>query len=165
MVRNYIQILLFQKEKHQEAQSTKLLTAHELVIQVVPCVLQGFLELPPHPLLNRASQNLSIISFSVTKATLDHVNKTLTAVESQAIFSCSIRDDMVHSILTKIRDKYPQEILLTNSANFAPVLLISIADVEKNDISKIFKPPSETPPISDVLSNEECPSERPCQKV
>lgn len=64
---------------------------------------------------------------------------------------------MVQTILTEIRQKYPQEILFKNIANFAPVLLKMIADVAKIHISKIFELPSSLP---DVLPNEELPFER-----
>lgn len=135
---DYIQIL---KEKQQEPQSTKLPTAQEVVIEVVPHILQGVWELPPRPVLNMASQSLSILSTNVTKATLDRVPKNLTVMEGQAIFTHSIWHDTVQSILTEIRQKYPQEIL----CNFAPVLFRMVADVAKIYISKIFKPPSSFP--------------------
>lgn len=115
----------------------------------------SFWELPPCPLLNMASQNLSILSSIVTKATLAQVSKTLRDMESQDIFSFSIRDDMVQTVLREIRKKYPEEILLNKIANFAPELLRTIVDVAKNTICKIFKPPFGSPPVSDVIPNEE----------
>ncbi|XP_063321146.1 uncharacterized protein LOC134619315 [Pelmatolapia mariae] len=147
MVKDYVEIL---KKKQQEQHNSKLLTAQEAVIEVVPRVLQGFWELPPRPLLNMASQSLSILSTSVTKATLDRVSKSLTVMETQAIFTRSIRDDMVDSILTEIRQKFPQEILV---ANFAPVLLKTIADVAMIRICEIFEPPSSLPDVKNT--NEE----------
>lgn len=58
---------------------------------------------------------MSILFTSVTKATLDRVSKTITAMESRAVFSHSIRDQiMAQSILREIREKYSPEILLTN---------------------------------------------------
>ncbi|CAI5677272.1 unnamed protein product [Oreochromis niloticus] len=146
VVKDYVEIL---KEKQQEQHNIKLLTAQEVVIEVVPRVLQGFWELPPRPLLNMASQSLSILSTSVTKATLDRVSKSLTA-ETEAIFTRSIRDNMVDSILTEIRQKFPQEILSIKVANFAPVLLKTFADVAMIRISKIFEPPSSLPDVKNT---------------
>ncbi|XP_039470289.1 uncharacterized protein LOC120440876 [Oreochromis aureus] len=150
MVKDYVEIL---KKKQQQQHNTKLLTAQEVVIEVVPRVLQGFWELPPRPLLNMASQTLSILSTSVTKATLDRVSNSLTAKETQAIFTRSIRDNMVDSILTEIRKKFPQEILSIKIANFAPVLLKTIADVAMIRISEMFEPPSTLPDVKN--KNEE----------
>ncbi|XP_063316508.1 uncharacterized protein LOC134615778 [Pelmatolapia mariae] len=150
VVKDYVEIL---KKKQQEQHNSKLLTAQEVVIEVVPRVLQGFWELPPRPLLNMASQSLSILSTSVTKATLDRVSKSLTAMETQAIFTRSIRDNMVDSILTEIRQKFPQEILSIKIANFAPVLLKTIADVAMIRICEIFEPPSSLPDVKNT--NEE----------
>ncbi|KAL3973655.1 DNA polymerase epsilon subunit 1 [Sarotherodon galilaeus] len=160
VVKDYVEIL---KEKQQEQHNIKLLTAQEVVIEVVPRVLQGFWELPPRPLLNMASQSLSILSTSVTKATLDRVSKSLTA-ETQAIFTRSIRDNMVDSILTEIRQKFPQEILSIKVANFAPVLLKTIADNTNGErssdgLSMANVPPaegsfSESAPLPDVLCEE-----------
>ncbi|CAI5637487.1 unnamed protein product [Oreochromis niloticus] len=149
VVKDYIEIL---KKKQQEQHNSKLLTAQEVVIEVVPRVLQGFWELPPRPLLNMASQSLSILSTSVTKATLDRVAKSLTA-ETQAIFTRSIRDNMVDSILTEIRQKFPPEILSIKIANFAPVLLKTIADVAMIRICEMFEPPSSLPDVKNT--NEE----------
>ncbi|KAL3976553.1 sarcosine oxidase / L-pipecolate oxidase [Sarotherodon galilaeus] len=150
VVKDYIEIL---KKKQQEQHNSKLLTAQEVVIEVVPRVLQGFWELPPRPLLNMASQSLSILSTSVTKATLDRVSKSLTAMETQAIFTRSIRDNMVDSILTEIRQKFPPEILSIKIANFAPVLLKTIADVAMIRICEMFEPPSSLPDVKNT--NEE----------
>lgn len=65
---------------------------------------------------------------------------------------------MVQTVLREIREKYPEEILLNKIANFEPELLRTIAAVAKNTICKIFKPPFESPPASDVIPNEEPPS-------
>ncbi|KAL4004469.1 HRAS-like suppressor 3 [Sarotherodon galilaeus] len=150
IVKDYVEIL---KKKQLQQHNTKLLTAQEVVIEVVPRVLQGFWELPPRPLLNMASQTLSILSTSVTKATLDRVSKSLTAKETQAIFTRSIRDNMVDSILTEIRKKFPQEILSIKISNFAPVLLKTIADVAMIHISEMFEPLSTLPDVKN--KNEE----------
>ncbi|XP_026046281.1 uncharacterized protein LOC113035148 [Astatotilapia calliptera] len=151
-VRKYIDLL---KERQQDAQTSKLFTATDVVIEVVPHVLHGFWKLPSYPLLNMSSQKLSILSTSVTKATLDRVSKSLLTTENQAIFSRSIRDDMVQSILSEVREKYSEKILLSHIANFAPGLLRAISDVAKTSICQIFQPPCESPVVSDVLPTKE----------
>ncbi|XP_076734006.1 uncharacterized protein LOC143414156 [Maylandia zebra] len=151
-VRKYIDLL---KERQQDAQTSKLFTATDVVIEVVPRVLHGFWKLPSYPLLNMSSQKLSILSTSVTKATLDRVSKSLLTTENQAIFSRSIRDDMVQSILSEVREKYSEKILLSHIANFAPGLLRAISDVAKTSICQIFQPPCESPVVSDVLPTKE----------
>ncbi|XP_026016131.1 uncharacterized protein LOC113017189 [Astatotilapia calliptera] len=155
-VRQYIDLL---KERQQDAQTSKLLTAPDVVIEVVPRVLHGFWELPPHSLLNMASQRLSILSTSVTKATLDRVSKSLPTMENQDIFSRSIRGGMVQSILSEVREKYPEQILLNKIANFAPELLRTIADVAKKSICQIFQPTCESPVVPDVLPTKKPHSE------
>ncbi|XP_039865992.1 uncharacterized protein LOC120720387 [Simochromis diagramma] len=180
-VKDYVEIL---KKKQQEQPNSKLLTAQEVVVEVVPRVLQGFWELPPRPLLNMASQSLSILSTSVTKATLDRVSKSLTAMETQAVFTRSIRDDMVDSILTEIRQKFPEEILSIQVANFAPLLLKTIADVARIRICEIFEPPSSpdvkstngerssdglsvanVPPAEEALSESVAEPDVPCEEL
>ncbi len=111
-------------------------------MEVVPRVLQGFWVLPPHPLLNMPSQQLSKMSVGVTKAVLDRVSNAVTTVEHYAIFSRSIRDDMVLSILTKIRQTHPHDILVNRIKSFAPVLLSEIVDVAVERICGIFQPQS-----------------------
>ncbi|XP_076737298.1 uncharacterized protein LOC112432469 [Maylandia zebra] len=180
-VKDYVEIL---KKKQQEQPNSKLLTAQEVVVEVVPRVLQGFWELPPRPLLNMASQSLSILSTSVTKATLDRVSKSLTAMETQAVFTRSIRDDLVDSILTEIRQKFPEEILSIQVANFAPLLLKTIADVARIRICEIFEPPSSpdvkstngerssdglsvanVPPAEEALSESVAEPDVPCEEL
>ncbi|XP_026016423.1 uncharacterized protein LOC113017486 [Astatotilapia calliptera] len=180
-VKDYVEIL---KKKQQEQPNSKLLTAQEVVVEVVPRVLQGFWELPPRPLLNMASQSLSILSTSVTKATLDRVSKSLTAMETQAVFTRSIRDDLVDSILTEIRQKFPEEILSIQVANFAPLLLKTIADVARIRICEIFEPPSSpdvkstngerssdglsvanVPPAEEALSESVAEPDAPCEEL
>lgn len=143
-MKDYIQIL---KDKQQEPQSTRLPTAQEVVIEVGPRIFLGAFSSSP---LNMASQSLSILSTSVTKATLDRVSKNLTVMEGQAIFT--------HP--KQYGPEYPDgdqtEILFKNITNFALVLLKMIADVAKIHMSKIFDPHSSLP---DVFPNEELPFE------
>lgn len=143
MFSKYLEIL---KEKQQETQTSRLLSPQEVGIEVVPRVLQGFWEHPPYPLLNLASQSLSKLSTCVTKATLDQVSNTPRAMESKAIFSRSMRDDMVQTILAEIREKHPDDTVLNNTANHT-TLLTTIADVATNHICKILQPQIPNEPV------------------
>lgn len=119
---------------------TKLLCPKAVVIEVVPRVLQGFWVLPQHALLNMPSQLLSKMSVGVTQAVLDQVSSALTTVEHQTTFTRSIRDDMVLSILTEIRQSYPHDVLVNRIKSFAPVLLSNIIDVAVGHICESFSP-------------------------
>ncbi|XP_023275107.1 uncharacterized protein LOC111664658 [Seriola lalandi dorsalis] len=139
MAKDYAKIL---RQRQQEASSSKVLSPQEVVMEVVPRVLQGFWVLPPRALLNMPSQLLSKLSVGVAKATLDRVSSALTTMGHQANFSRSMRDDMVLSILTEIRQMYPHDILVNRIKNFAPVLLSKIADVAAEQICEMFRPQS-----------------------
>ncbi|XP_030595660.1 proline-rich protein 36-like [Archocentrus centrarchus] len=159
MANKYIEMLI---EMQQETQTSRLLTAEDVVIEVVPRVLQGFWQLPPKPLLNMASKSLSVLCTSVTKATLDKVSKTVTTMESQAIFSSSIRDGLVQTILREIREQMPLDILLNSISNVAPKLLSTIAVVAQKHICTLFKEtPFQSLPTSGVLPSEEPTAEPP----
>ncbi|XP_059201803.1 cell surface glycoprotein 1-like [Centropristis striata] len=124
------------------APSSKVLSPQEVVLEVVPRVLQGFWALPRRPLLNMPSQKLSTMSVGVTKAVLDRVTGALTGVEGQTTFSRSIRDDVVLSILTTIRQTHPLHILVNRIKSFAPELLSEIVDVAAEQICEMFHPKS-----------------------
>ncbi|XP_071314238.1 mucin-16-like [Trachinotus anak] len=147
MARDYAKILT---QRQQEPPSSKVLSPKEVVMEVVPRVLQGFWVLPSRVLLNMPSQKLSRLSVGVTKATLDRVSSALTTVGHQATFSRSIRDDMVLSILTEIRQTHPLDILVNRIKNFAPVLLSEIADVATRQICELFQPQS--PKVPSLLT-------------
>lgn len=97
---------------------------------------------PPHPLLNMPSPKLSKRPTGVTKAVLDSVLNALTSVEHHAIFPRSIRDDMIFSVLSTIRQRLPRDILVNRIKMFAPVLLSEIADVAVGQIFEMFQPQS-----------------------
>lgn len=100
MARDYARIL---RQRRQEALQPKTFNPQEVIIEVVPRVLQGFWALPRQVLLNMPSKVLSQLSVSVTKAVLDQISCALsTTVERQTSFSRTIRDEIVQSILTEI---------------------------------------------------------------
>ncbi|XP_049897818.1 proteoglycan 4-like [Epinephelus moara] len=139
MAKKFARIL---RKKQRKAPSFKLLSPKEVVLEVVPRVLQGFWVLPPLPLLNMPSQRLSKMSVGVTKAVLDQVSNALTTVEHQVIFSRSIRDEMVQSIMNKIRQTFSHDVLVNKIKRFAPVLLSEIVEVAVGQISGMFQPQS-----------------------
>lgn len=153
MFNKYLEIL---KDKLQETQTSRLLSPQEVGIEVVPRVLQGFWEHPPYPLLNLASQSLSELSTCVTKATLDQLSNTPRAKESKAIFSRSMRDDMVQTILAEIREKHPDDTVLSNTANHT-TLLTTIAGVATNHICKILQPQIPNEPVHHTQAAQ-CPT-------
>ncbi|KAG7237055.1 hypothetical protein INR49_032861 [Caranx melampygus] len=116
--------------------------------------LEGFDEDEAMPLLTLL---LSKLSVGVAKATLDHVFHALITEGSQANFTRSIRDDMVLSILTEIRQTWPHDILVNSIKNFDPVLLTEIADVTMRLICEMFEPRSPEVPAP-LTSQAEMPA-------
>jgi len=80
-------------------------------------------------------------------ATLDQVSSVFTAVQHQATFSRCIRDDVVLSILTEIRQMYPHDILVNSIKDFAPELLGKIVDVAFGKICGMFQAQSAKVPV------------------
>lgn len=74
---------------------------------------------------------------------------------SQVSFSSSIRDDVVQTILTEIREQIPLDILLNSISNFAPKLLSTIAVVAKKHICTLF----EETPFQSLPTSKELPAE------
>lgn len=127
-------------EQHQEAPSSKLLGPREVVIEVVPKVIQGFWLPPPNTSLNMPSQKLSKMAVGLTKAVEDQVTTALSTVLRQVTFSRSIRDDMVLSILGKVRQSYSQDILVKKLNCFTAEILNAITDTAATEICELFEP-------------------------
>ncbi|KAG7240827.1 hypothetical protein INR49_023401, partial [Caranx melampygus] len=135
-----------------ELPGSKLLCPQEVVIEVVPRVLQGFWVPPHRALLSMPSQLLSKLSVGVAKATLDRVCNALTNEGCQANFTPFIRDDMVLSILTEIGQTWLHDVLVNSIKSFSPVLLTEIADVTMRHICEMFQPRS--PEVPALLTPE-----------
>ncbi|XP_027141197.1 arginine-glutamic acid dipeptide repeats protein-like isoform X2 [Larimichthys crocea] len=88
-------------EQQQKGPKSKVLCPMEVVLKVLPKVLQGFWLPPPNTSFNMPSQQLSQMAVGVTKAVQDQVSKALSSVHLQATFSSSIRDNMDLSIQEK----------------------------------------------------------------
>ncbi|GAA6226947.1 uncharacterized protein LOC108900338 [Lates japonicus] len=130
-------------EQHQEAPNSKLLGPREVVIEVVPKVMQGFWLPPPNTSLNMPSQKLSKMGVGLTKAVEDQVTTALSTVLRQVTFSRSIRDDMVLTILGKVRQSYSQDILVKKLNCFTAEILTpsdTITDTTAAEICELFEP-------------------------
>ncbi|KAE8295738.1 hypothetical protein D5F01_LYC06675 [Larimichthys crocea] len=160
-------------EQQQKGPKSKLLCPMEVVLKVLPKVLQGFWLPPPNTSFNMPSQQLSKMAVGVTKAVQDRVSKALSSVLLQATFSSSTRDNMVLSIQEKVRQGYPQDVLVKRLNSFAAEVLNTITDVAVREICALFQPqtpqavqtPSDEPPVqtaspepdSAVVSTPPCP--------
>ncbi|KAI3375097.1 hypothetical protein L3Q82_021615 [Scortum barcoo] len=67
-------------EQQKEAHGRKLLGPREMVIEVVPKVLQGFWLPPPTTSFNMPSQQLCTMAVGVTKADEDWVSTALSSM-------------------------------------------------------------------------------------
>ncbi|XP_023136919.2 uncharacterized protein LOC111575805 [Amphiprion ocellaris] len=121
-------------EKQQEAPNSKLLGLHEVVLEVVPKVLQGFYLPPQNTSFNMSSQELSKLAVGVTKAVEDRVSAALSTIRCQVTLSRSIRDHIVQSIQEKVRRSYPEDVLEERLNCFASNVLNTITNVAKEEI-------------------------------
>ncbi|KAE8288437.1 hypothetical protein D5F01_LYC12308 [Larimichthys crocea] len=148
-------------KQQQKGPKSKLLCPMEVVLKVLPKVLQGFWLPPPNTSFNMPSQQLSKMAVGVTKAVQDRVSKALSSVLLQATFSSSIRDIMVLSIQEKVRQGYPQDVLVKRLNSFAAEVLNTITDVAVREICALFQPqtpqavqtPSDEPPAQTAVQN------------
>ncbi|TKS81675.1 hypothetical protein D9C73_015781 [Collichthys lucidus] len=92
------------------------------------------------------------MAVGVTKAVQDRVSKALSSVLLQATFSSSIRDTMVLSIQEKVRQGYPQDVLVKRLNSFAAEVLNTITDVAVREICALFQP--QTPQAVQTTSDE-----------
>ncbi|KAE8295740.1 hypothetical protein D5F01_LYC06677 [Larimichthys crocea] len=139
-------------EQQQKGPKSKLLCPMEVVLKVLPKVLQGFWLPPPNTSFNMPSQQLSKMAVGVTKAVQDRVSKALSSVLLQATFSSSIRDNMVLSIQEKVRQGYPQDVLVKRLNSFVAEVLNTITDVAVREICALFQP--QTPQAVQTPSDE-----------
>ncbi|KAI3361453.1 hypothetical protein L3Q82_013624, partial [Scortum barcoo] len=133
-------------EQQQEARGPKLLNPREVVIEVVPKVMQGFWLPPPTTFLNMPSQQLSTMAVGVTKAVEDQGRHCLCPPSSVKVpFSRSIRDNLVLSIQEKkVRQGHTQEVLVKKLNRFATEVLNIIAEIAAREICALFQPQTHT---------------------
>ncbi|XP_051263075.1 uncharacterized protein LOC127367353 [Dicentrarchus labrax] len=138
-------------EQQQEAPSSKVVHTREVVMEVVPKVLQGFWLSPPNTSFNMPSQKLSKMAVGVTKAVEDRVSAVLISKPFQICFSRSFRDQVV---LEKVRQRYSQDVLVKKLNCFAADVLNTIADVAAGEICALF-PPQTHKKVSVNINTEE----------
>ncbi|KAI9531036.1 hypothetical protein NQZ68_000528 [Dissostichus eleginoides] len=144
-------------ERLQSAPSSKLLGPRDVVLQVVPKVLQGFWSPPRSTFLNMPSQKLNQMAVGVTKCVLAKVTTALSNVHHQVTFSCSIRDAMVVSIQEKVRQMYPaQDIRRRELNSFAAQILNTIADAAASEMCALFEPQSNTHVVENSSNERNC---------
>ncbi|KAG8002256.1 Leucine-rich repeat-containing protein 75A [Nibea albiflora] len=128
------------KEQQEKGPRSELLSPMEVVLQVLPKVLQGFWVPPPNTCFSMPSQQLSPMAVGITKAVQDRVSKTLSTVLLQATFSSTTRDNMTLSIQEKVRQGYSQDVLEKGLNSFAAEVLNTITDVAVREVCALFQP-------------------------
>ncbi|XP_035851555.1 uncharacterized protein LOC118493887 isoform X2 [Sander lucioperca] len=131
-------------EQLQSAPRSKLLSPRDVVVEVVPKVLQGFWLPPPSTFLDMPSQQLSEMAVGVTKFVLDRVSTALSTVHHRVNFLRSIRDGMVLSIQETVRQMYPQDVLRRRLNCFAAQVLNTIVDAAVKEVLLLFQPQTDT---------------------
>ncbi|XP_061675382.1 uncharacterized protein LOC133500564 isoform X2 [Syngnathoides biaculeatus] len=118
--------------KQQEANYDDVLSPREMVIKVLPKVLQRFWLPPQSPAFTMPSRYLSKMAVGVTQAVVDRISQTLSSVQIQ--FSYSVRDNLVLSIQEKVRQPFIEHDLVESIHSFQPEFLKTITDVTVEEI-------------------------------
>ncbi|XP_072769016.1 uncharacterized protein [Nerophis lumbriciformis] len=145
--------------EHQHTCCSQLINVRDMVIKVVPKVLQCFWLPPPNTHFTMPSRCLSKMVAGVTHAVVDRVSCSLSSV--QIHFSSSIRDNLVASIEEKVRQTFISEDLVENIHSYQPEFLSTITDVAVREICACSAgfvpiPPSPSPEqSSDTISLSE----------
>ena len=126
------------KEQQQQPLSSKHLGPREVVLEVVPKVLQGFWLLPEDTCLNMPSQHLSVLAVSLTKAVEDNISKLLPSLLREVRFTRSTRDKLVHSIQDSVRRSFTHTVLMEKISCFAVDLMKSITTIAAKNICELF---------------------------
>ncbi|XP_035852539.1 uncharacterized protein LOC116055154 [Sander lucioperca] len=143
-------------EQLQSAPRSKLLSPGDVVVEVVPKVLQGFWLPPPSTFLDMPSQQLSEMAVSVTKFVLDRVSTALSTVHHRVNFFRSIRDSMVLSIQETVRQMYPQDVLRRRLNCFAAQVLNTIVDAAVKEVLLLFQPQTDTHVPANTSTKNNC---------
>ncbi|KAK9513335.1 hypothetical protein VZT92_026876 [Zoarces viviparus] len=108
-------------EQQRESLSSKLLgPREEVVMEVVPKVLQGFWLPLPNTSFNLPSKQLGKMAAGVMKAVEVRVSTVLRTMLGRV---ASVRDDMVLSI-QEVRRGYAQDVLVKRLNCFSPEMLM-----------------------------------------
>ena len=150
-------------EQQHTAPSSKLLCPREVVLKVVPKVVQGFWFPPSNTsLFKMPSQQLSNMAVGVTQAVVDRVSTTLTTTLHQISFSRSIRDNVALSIQEKVRQGYTPGVLGRQLSCFTTEVLNTITIVAAGEICALFQPvPPQAPSVLDGETRNNNPTSEP----
>ncbi|AWO97917.1 Hypothetical protein SMAX5B_005497 [Scophthalmus maximus] len=154
-------------EQLQATPGSKLLGPWDVVVEVVPKVLQGFWLPPPTTYLNMPSQELSDMAVGFTKAVINRVTRALSGGLHRVNVSRPIRDAVVLAVQEKVRQMYPQDILRQKVDCFAAQLLDEIAEAATREICALFQPQADTdtPSVQDGDDTVQRPTEGPDSPV
>ena len=136
-------------EQQQEAPSAKLLSVQEVVMEVVPKVLQGFWLPSTSTSFNMPPQQLRMVAAVVTKAVDNRESSALSTVPHWVALCHSIRDVMALSIQKRLES----HTLKTNSWRG---LIVSqkrcITDAAVREICLLFQTPTNLPWNMDCMA-------------
>ncbi|XP_069367833.1 uncharacterized protein [Paralichthys olivaceus] len=128
------------KELQRQPLTAKHLGPREVVLEVVPKVLQGFWLPPEDTCLNMPSEHLSVLAVSLTRAVEDKVSKLLPSLLREVSFTRSIRDKLVQSIQDSVTQSFSRPVLMKKISCFASDLIKSITTIATKNICELFQP-------------------------
>ncbi|CAJ1052496.1 fibrous sheath CABYR-binding protein-like isoform X2 [Xyrichtys novacula] len=143
----YAKILVEQLQRGPVCQS---LSPREVVIELVPKVLQVLWKPKRSIAREMPSEQLSEMAVGVTKAVLDRVSDSLSPLH-EATFSQSIRDNMVQAIEAKVRQMFPPDHLRRKVNCFEVEVLDIITSVSAESVCQLFEHQSQT--VDQELAN------------
>ncbi|XP_028298721.1 uncharacterized protein LOC114461082 [Gouania willdenowi] len=146
-------------ERHQQTScSEHLQQPRDVVLDVVPKVLQGLWVPKPRLFLTMPSMKLDKMAVGVTKGVEDGVLAALGSTTHEVNMSCSTRDEMITSIIKTLHEAYPKDIRRKMLNSFSPQLMHHVAEVTAEQITALFQPRGKQ---EDTMSLPEEPTSLP----
>ncbi|XP_028297082.1 uncharacterized protein LOC114458894 [Gouania willdenowi] len=128
-------------ERHQQTScSEHLQQPRDVVLDVVPKVLQGLWVPKPRLFLTMPSMKLDKMAVGVTKGVEDGVLAALGSTTHEVSMSRSTRDEMITSIIKTLHEAYPEDIRRKMLNSFSPQLMHHVAEVTVEQITALFQP-------------------------
>ncbi|XP_028296563.1 uncharacterized protein LOC114458384 [Gouania willdenowi] len=128
-------------ERHQQTScSEHLQQPRDVVLDVVPKVLQGLWVPKPRLFLTMPSMKLDKMAVGVTKGVEDGVLAALGSTTHEVNMSRSTRDEMITSIIKTLHEAYPEDIRRKMLNSFSPQLMHHVAEVTAEQITALFQP-------------------------
>ncbi|XP_028297850.1 uncharacterized protein LOC114459897 [Gouania willdenowi] len=128
-------------ERHQQTScSEHLQQPRDVVLDVVPKVLQGLWVPKPRLFLTMPSMKLDKMAVGVTKGVEDGVLAALGSTTHEVSMSRSTRDEMITSIIKTLHEAYPEDIRRKMLNSFSPQLMHHVAEVTAEQITALFQP-------------------------